>query len=277
MTTALTIAGSDSGAGAGIQADLKTFAAHEVYGVCAITAVTAQNALNVTAVHNIPADVVGAQITAVVGSFGVKATKTGMLAHRSIVDVVATCIDELNIPSVVVDPVITSTSGHRLLDADGVEALRTKLLPRACCVTPNRMEAELITCRSIESLADARDAARQIVDLGAGAVVITGGHLPTEEVIDIFFDGHDLIEFSGPRLIRANSHGSGCTFSAAITAALSRNQPLAVAVDAAKSYVYQAIRHGSVVGTRTSVLTHFPNGVPSGRHGGGDGRGSGNL
>ena len=277
MTTALTIAGSDSGAGAGIQADLKTFAAHEVYGVCAITAVTAQNPLNVTAVHNVPADVVGAQITAVVDSFGVKATKTGMLAHRSIVDAVATCIDELNIPSVVVDPVIISTSGHRLLDADGVEALRTKLLPRAYCVTPNRMEAELITCRSIESLPDARDAARRIVDLGAGAVVITGGHLPTEEVIDIFFDGHDLIEFSGPRLIRANSHGSGCTFSAAVTAALSRNQPLAVAVDAAKSYVYQAIRDGSAVGARTSVLEHFPNGVPSDRHGGEDGRGSGNL
>ena len=275
MTTALTIAGSDSGAGAGIQADLKTFAAHEVYGVCAITAVTAQNPLNVTAVHNIPADVVGAQITAVVDSFEVKATKTGMLAHRSIVDAVATCIDELNIPSVVVDPVIISTSGHRLLDADGVEALRTKLLPRAYCVTPNRMEAELITCRSIESLADARDAARRIVDLGAGAVVITGGHLPTEEAIDIFFDGHDLIEFSGPRLIRANSHGSGCTFSAAVTAALSRNQPLAVAVDAAKSYVYQAIRDGSAVGARTSVLEHFPNGVPSDRHGGEDG--SGNL
>ena len=268
MTTALTIAGSDSSAGAGIQADLKTFAAHDVYGVCAVTAVTAQNSVDVTAVHHLPADVVGAQVAAVVGSFGVNATKTGMLANRSIVDVVASCIDELDVPSVVVDPVIVSTSGRRLLDADGLEAIRTKLLPRARCVTPNRMEAELIAGRSIESLADARDAARRIVDLGTGAVVVTGGHLPTEEVIDIFFDGHDLIDFSGPRLIRANTHGSGCTFSAAITAALARNQPLADAVDAAKSYVFEAIRHGSAVGAGTSVLAHFPNGVSRGRHGG---------
>ena len=271
MTTALTIAGSDSGAGAGIQADLKTFAAHEVYGVCAVTAVTAQNAVDVTAVHHVPADVVGAQIAAVVSSFGVNATKTGMLANRSIVLVVATCIDELDIPSVVVDPVIVSTSGRRLLDADAVEALRTTLLPRARCITPNRMEAELIAGCSIESVADARDAARRIVDLGAGAVVVTGGHLPTEEVIDILFDGHDLIEFSGPRLLRPNTHGSGCTFSAAITAALARNHPLADAVDAAKSYVYEAIRHGSVVGAGTSVLTHFPNGVSPASGGGGRG------
>ena len=265
MTTALTIAGSDSCAGAGIQADLKTFAAHEVYGVCAVTAVTAQNADAVTAVHHVPADVVGAQIAAVVGRFGVKATKTGMLANRSIVDVVATCIDELDVPSVVVDPVIVSTSGRRLLDADAVEALRTALLPRARCVTPNRLEAELIAGCSIESVADARDAARRIVDLGAGAVVVTGGHLPTEEVIDILFDGHDLIEFSGPRLIRAHTHGSGCTFGAAITAALARNQPLADAVEAAKSYVCEAIRRASAVSAGTSVLAHFPNGMSNGR------------
>ena len=265
MTTALTIAGSDSCAGAGIQADLKTFAAHEVYGVCAVTAVTAQNADDVTAVHHVPADVVGAQIAAVVGRFGVKAIKTGMLANRSIVDVVATCIDELDVPSVVVDPVIVTTSGCRLLDADAVEALRTKLLPRARCITPNRMEAELIAACSIESVADARDAARRIVDLGAGAVVVTGGHLPTEEVVDILFDGRDLIEFSGPRLIRANTHGSGCAFSAAITAALARNQSLANAVEAAKSYVCEAIRHASVVGAGTSVLAHFPNGVSTSR------------
>ena len=237
MTTALTIAGSDSCAGAGIQADLKTFAAHEVYGVCAVTAVTAQDADEVTAVHHLPADIVGAQIATVVDKFGVKAAKTGMLANRSIVDIVATCIDELNVPSVVVDPVIISTSGRQLLDADAIEALRTKLLPRARCITPNRMEAELIAGCSIESITDARDAARRIVDLGAGAVVITGGHLPTDEVIDILFDGHDFIEFSGPRLIRANTHGSGCTFSAAITASLARNHSLAEAVKAAKSYV----------------------------------------
>ena len=265
MITALTIAGSDSCAGAGIQADLKTFAAHEVYGVCAVTAVTAQNADAVTAVHHVPADVVGAQIAAVVGRFGVKAIKTGMLANRSIVEVVASCVDELDVLSVVVDPVIVSTTGRRLLDADAVETLRTKLLPKARCITPNRMEAELIAGCSIESVADARDAARRIVDLGAGAVVLTGGHLSNEEVIDILLDGHDLIEFSGPRLSRANTHGTGCAFSAAITAALARNQSLANAVEAAKSYVFEAIRHASAVGSGTSVLTHFPDGVSTGR------------
>ncbi len=268
MTTALTIAGSDSGAGAGIQADLKTFAAHDVYGVCAVTAITAQNTVGVTAVHHVPADVVGAQIAAVIDSFGVTATKTGMLANRGIVDAVATCLDELDVRSVVVDPVITSTSGRRLLDDDAVEALRTKLLPRARCITPNRMEAELMTGCAIESVADACEAARRIVDLGAGAVVITGGHLPTEEVIDIFFDGHDLIELPGPRLVSASTHGSGCTFSAAITAALARNRPLAEAVDAAKSYVCEAIRHGSAVSAGANVLAHFPNGVKQSSGGG---------
>ena len=268
MTTALTIAGSDSGAGAGIQADLKTFAAHEVYGVCAVTAVTAQNTVDVTAVHHVPADVVGAQIAAVVSSFGVNATKTGMLANRDIVDVVAACIDTFDVQSVVVDPVIVSTSGRRLLDVDAVEALRTKLLPRARCITPNRMEAELIAGCTIASVADARDAARRIAGLGAGAVVVTGGHLPTEDVIDIFFDGHDLLEFPGPRLTRANTHGTGCAFSAAITAALARNQPLANAVEAAKSYVCEAIRYRPAAGNNTKVPTQFPTGVSKPSSGG---------
>ena len=264
MPTALTIAGSDSSGGAGIQADLTTFAAYGVYGVCAVTAVTAQNGVDVTSVHHVPADVVLAQIAAVVGRLGVSAAKTGMLANRSILEVVATCIDELDVPSIVVDPVIVSTSGRRLLDADAVEALRTTLLPRARCLTPNRMEAELIARCTIESVADARDAARRIVDLGAGAVVVTGGHLPTEEVIDILFDGHDLIEFAGPRLGGTHTHGTGCTFSAAITAALAQNRPLASAVEAAKSYVGDAIRHGMTVGARTGVLRHFPNGMSNG-------------
>ncbi len=265
MATALTIAGSDSSGGAGIQADLKTFAAYGVHGVCAVTAVTAQNDVDVTSVHDVPADVVGTQIATVVGRFGVSATKTGMLANRSIVEVVAACIDELDVPSIVVDPVIVSTSGRRLLNADAVETLRTTLLPRARCLTPNRMEAELIARCTIESVADAHDAARRIVDLGAGAVVVTGGHLPTEEVIDILYDGHDVIEFAGPRLDGTNTHGTGCTFSAAITAALAQNRSLASAVEAAKSYVCDAIRHGMTVGAGTGILGHFPNGMSNGR------------
>lgn len=258
MKTALTIAGSDSGAGAGIQADLKTFAAHEVYGVCAVTAVTAQNTVEVTAVHQVPADVVRSQIEAVVGDIGVQAAKTGMLANRAIIEVVAECIGALDIPSVVVDPVIVSTSGQRLLDDDAVATLRERLLPRARCVTPNLMEAELMTGRSIASVADAREAARRMVDLGARAVVVTGGHLRTNDVVDILFDGHELVEFSGPRLARASTHGTGCTFSAAIAAALAQGQSLVDAVEAAKSYVFEAIRRGSAMGAGANVLTHFP-------------------
>ena len=264
MKTVLTIAGSDSGAGAGVQADLKTFAAHDVYGVCAVTAVTAQNTVGVTAIHHVPADVVVAQIEAVVGDIGVNAAKTGMLSNRGILEVVATCIRDLDIPSVVVDPVIVSTSGRRLLDANAIATLQTELLPRASCITPNRMEAELLADCSIESIADARDAARRIVDLGAAAVVITGGHLLTENVIDIFFDGHDLIEFAGPRLEWPSTHGTGCTFSAAIASALARDQPLTDAIDAAKSYVCEMIRQGSPVGAGANVVTHFPNAVSGG-------------
>jgi len=266
MKTTLTIAGSDSSAGAGIQADLRTFAAHDVYGVCALTAVTAQNAMGVTAVHCVPTDVVVAQIEAVVGDIGVNAAKTGMLANRGIVEAVAGCIGELAIPSVVVDPVIIATSGRRLLDADAVATLQAELLPKARCITPNRMEAELIVGHSIESVADARDAAQRIVDLGAAAVVITGGHLPTEEVIDIFFDGHDVIEFSGPRLWRVNTHGTGCTFSAAIAAALAHGQPLTGAIDAAKSYVCEMIRRGPTVGSSVHVPTLFPKAASDSSH-----------
>ena len=264
MRTALTIAGSDSGAGAGIQADLRTFAAHDVYGVCAVTAVTAQNTVEVTAVHDVPDDVVRSQIEAVVGDIGVHAAKTGMLANRGIIEVVADCIGALDIPSVVVDPVIVSTSGHRFLDGDAVAALRAQLLPQARCVTPNRMEAELITGHSITSVADARDAARRMVDLGSRAVVVTGGHLPTDDVVDILFDGHELIEFSGPRLVRASTHGTGCTFSAAITAALAQGRSLAVAVDAAKSYVCEAIRLGSPIGAGANILMRIPRAVTDG-------------
>ena len=258
MPTALTIAGSDSSAGAGIQVDLRTFAAHEVYGVCAVTAVTAQNTVAVTDVHPVPAGIVAAQIEAVVGDIGVKAAKTGMLSNRNVVEAVAQCIRDLDIPSVVVDPVITSTTGCKLLDDDAVTALRSDLLPQARCVTPNRMEAEILTNCAIESIAAARDAARRIVDLGAATVVITGGHFSNDEVIDLLFDGRDLIEFSRPRLDGPSIHGTGCTFSAALTAALARGEPLADSVDAAKSFVYESIRHSSKVGSGAHVMTHLP-------------------
>ncbi len=256
MNTALTIAGSDSSGGAGVQADLKTFAAHDVYGVCAITAVTAQSTVGISTVHAVPAHVVAAQIEAVVADLGVNAGKTGMLASRDVVEQVACSLRTLDVPSVVVDPVIVSTSGTRLLDDDALDGLRMKLLPLARCVTPNRFEAELLTNRSIASVADAREAARHIVDLGPAAAVITGGHLPTEDVTEILFDGRDFIEFHGDRLAHHATHGTGCTFSAAITAALANGRSLADAVQAAKSYVHDAIRRGIEPGSGSRLLTH---------------------
>ena len=259
MNAALTIAGSDSSGGAGIQADLKTFAAHGVHGVCAVTAVTAQNARGLRAGHVLPAEVVAAQIEAGMGDFPVAAAKTGMLGSAAIVEVVAASVDRLRIPRLVVDPVVMSGRGDRLLDDDGIALLKDTLLSRACAVTPNRMEAERLADTSIASLADAREAARRIHDLGPGAVVITGGHLGehADEVIDIVYDGHDLTEHRQPRLSGGRIHGAGCTFAAAITAALALDQPLVEAARAAQRYVASAIRHGPDLGRGGRQLLHF--------------------
>ena len=257
MVTALTIAGSDPTGGAGVQADLKTFAAHEVYGLCAITAVTAQSTMGITAVHPIPAHVVAAQIEAVVTDLGASAGKTGMLATREIVEQVASCLRSLAVPSIVVDPVLVSTSGTRLLDDDALECLKKELLPLACCVTPNRAEAEILTHRSISSVADAREAARQIVDFGPSAAVVTGGHLRTEDVTEVLFDGKDCIEFHGERLPLQTTHGTGCAFSAAVTAALAKELSLADSIDRAQAYVRDAIRRGSGAGAGSRLLAHL--------------------
>src|SRR4051812_31456630 len=176
MRTALTIAGSDSSGGAGIQADLKTFAAFGLYGASAITAITAQSTKGIEATLALPADLVTAQIEAVAGDLTLRATKIGMLANAAIAEAVAAAIAELDLPLVVVDPVVVSSSGERLLDADGVRVLCTELLPRARVVTPNLPEAEAISGRRIESLDDAYEAARRIQNMGAAAVIITGGH-----------------------------------------------------------------------------------------------------
>src|SRR5882762_9235860 len=200
MRTALTIAGSDSSGGAGIQADLKTFAAFGLYGASAITAVTAQSTMGIEAAVALEADFVTAQIEAVAGDFTIDATKIGMLANAAIVEAVAAAIAELELPLVVVDPVLVSSSGERLLDDDGVRALCLELLPRARVVTPNVPKAEALSGRRIQSPDDAREAARRIHDMGAAAVIITGGHGWTShaaprtshlsEVVDLLFDGH---------------------------------------------------------------------------------------
>ena len=249
MRTALTIAGSDSGGGAGIQADLKTFTAHNIHGVCAVTAVTAQNTRGVSTIHAVPAHVVGAQIESVVGDIGVSAVKTGMLVNREIVETVTRCVRALSLPFVVVDPVMVSSSGTRLLGEDAVATLIDDLLPVAYCVTPNREEAERLSGHPIRSAEDVRRAAQLILALGPDSVVITGGHFDTETVVDVLYDGKEFVTLEGPRLRRSTTHGTGCTFSAAVAALLTQGAPLVDAVRRAKDYVSSAIQRGVDIGS----------------------------
>jgi hydroxymethylpyrimidine/phosphomethylpyrimidine kinase len=261
MHTALTIAGSDSGGGAGIQADLKTFAAHGVYGTSAITAITAQNTLGVTSIVALPPEIVTAQIEAVASDIGVGAVKTGMLANRAIVRAVAAAIDALRLPFVVVDPVMVAKSGDRLLDDDAVAAMKSDLLGRAFVVTPNIPEAEVLAAMTIASPADTREAARRILALGPGAVIVKGGHLGGPEVIDLIYDGGAFHELRAPRIDSRHTHGTGCTFSAAITANLALGRSLRDAAERAKHYVTRAILHGLDIGHGHGPLDHFWNGV----------------
>jgi hydroxymethylpyrimidine/phosphomethylpyrimidine kinase len=253
----LTIAGSDSGGGAGIQADLRTFAAHGVYGTSAITAVTAQNTVGLTTMSAVEADLVTAQIEAVAADIPLHATKTGMLANAAIVEAVAAAIEELELPKVVVDPVMLSKSGDRLLDDDGVRMLCAELLPRALVVTPNIPEAEALSGRQIRSIDDAREAARRIVSMGSSAVIITGGHRAGDEIVDLLFDGSAFTEFRIGRVVSQSTHGTGCTFASAIAALLARDHSLADAVARAQAYVAGAIRHGLAIGKGHGPLDHF--------------------
>ena len=269
MRTALTIAGSDSSGGAGIQADLKTFAAFGLYGASAITAVTAQSTKGIEATLALPGDLVTAQIEAVAGDLTIDATKVGMLANAAIVEAVAAAIAELDLPLVVLDPVLVSSSGERLLDEDGVRALCAELLPRARVVTPNIPEAEALSGRRIQSMDDARDAARRIHDMGAAAVIITGGHafsIPHDalrtphlgdEVVDLLFDGHAFFELRVPRVESRHTHGTGCTFASAVAAGLALGRALPEAAARAQRYVAGAIAHAPGIGHGRGPLDHF--------------------
>jgi len=267
MRTALTIAGSDPGGGAGIQADLKTFAAFGVYGASAITAVTVQSTKGVEAVAPLSADLVTAQIEAVAGDLTIDATKIGMLATAAIVEAVAAAIAELELAMVVVDPVLVSTSGERLLDADGVQALCAELIPRARVVTPNVPEAEALSGLRIASMDDAREAARRLHRMGAAAVIITGGHAwrtaspeprtPDAEVLDLVFDGHAFHECRAPRIESRHTHGTGCTFASAVAANLALGHELPEAARLAQRYVAGAIAHAPGLGHGRGPLDHF--------------------
>jgi hydroxymethylpyrimidine/phosphomethylpyrimidine kinase len=257
MRIALTVAGSDSSAGAGIQADLKTFAALGVYGVSAITAITAQSTTGVTASLALSADLVTAQIETVAGDIQIHATKTGMLATAAIVEAVAAAIEELELPLVVVDPVMLSKAGDKLLDDDGVRALSVELLPRAKVVTPNIPEAEVLSGQPITSMDDVRAAAVRIHELGAAAVIVKGGHAPGDEIIDLLFDGSVFTEFQMVRIPSNNTHGTGCTFASAIAGYLALGDSLVDATARAQSYVAGAIRHGLSIGRGHGPLDHF--------------------
>lgn len=285
MRIALTIAGSDSSGGAGIQADLKTFAAFGLYGASAITAITAQSTKGIEATWPLSADLVTAQIEAIAGDLTIHATKVGMLANAAIVEAVAAAIAELDLPLVVVDPVLVSSSGERLLDEDGVRALCAELLPRARVVTPNIPEAEALSGRRIPTLDAARDAARRIHDMGAAAVIITGGHarwdpdeglglraegsgLRTEgsrpHVIDLLFDGRQFHEFRVPRVDSRHTHGTGCTFASAVAAGLALGRELPDAAARAQQYVAGAIAHAPGIGHGRGPLDHFWGGILKG-------------
>jgi len=254
---ALTIAGSDSGGGAGIQADLKTFAALGVYGTSAVTALTAQNTLGVTGVHVVPAEFVTAQIESVASDIGCDAVKTGMLATSAIVEAVAAAVEALDLPNLVIDPVMVAKSGDRLLDADAVHALKMSLLRLARVVTPNIPEAEALAGITVTTRADMREAARRIAAHGPQAVVVNGGHLPGTEVVDIVYENGLLHEFVGPRIEGPYTHGTGCTFAAAVTAGLARGADLIASVGAAKAYVAGAMARGVDVGRGHRPLDHF--------------------
>ena len=257
MATALTIAGSDSGGGAGIQADLKTFAALGVFGMSALTAVTAQNTLGVKHFEMVSVPLVVAQIEAVLDDLGADAIKTGMLGTPAVVEAVAGTLRARNAGPVVVDPVMVAKSRDRLLSAAAVDTLRRDLLPLAAVVTPNAPEAEVLTGLEVRTEAQAREAARRLHALGPRAVIVKGGHLETDDVVDLLFDGAQFVEARGPRHATRHTHGTGCTFAAALAAGLARGHSLPDAFLEARRYLDGAIRHAPGLGHGAGPVGHF--------------------
>jgi hydroxymethylpyrimidine/phosphomethylpyrimidine kinase len=244
----LTIAGSDSGGGAGIQADLKAMTANGVYALTAVTSITAQNTTGVTAIHDLPVSIIEAQIDAIFADFEVAAVKTGMLSTAEIVTTISRKLAQHEVKTLVVDPVMVAKNGHLLLQEDAVQALKTQLIPLAFLVTPNIHEAECLSGEKIKTLAEARQAAKTIHALGCGHVLITGGHLLERPATDLLYDGRFFRMYQAEFIDTPHTHGTGCTYASSITANLSKGTPLPEAIEAAKSYLTQAIRHGLAIG-----------------------------
>jgi len=256
VKTVMTIAGSDSSAGAGIQADLKTFAAFGVYGTSVITAITAQNTQGIARVEAISPEMVAAQIDAVVSDIGADVVKTGMLGSAAVIDVVASKLREHNLTQLVLDPVLAASDGSALLEEGGVALLRERLLPLALIVTPNVDEAGALVGRRLDGPEDVRRAAQEIIDMGARNVVITGGHAKGPAV-DLFYDGQQYHEFAAARVDTTNTHGTGCTFAAAIAASLAKGSAPRQAVAMAKAYVTKAMQMSFPLGHGRGPVHHF--------------------
>lgn len=253
----LTIAGSDSGGGAGVQADLKAMSANGTYAMSVITSITAQNTTGVTAIHDLPESIVEAQIDAIFADFDVAAVKTGMLSSAPLASLVGRKLQQYHAPWIVVDPVMVSKSGHDLLQGDAIDAVKQALIPLASVITPNIHEAERLTGLTVRSLADARQAAKALHQLGCQHVLIKGGHLLEHPATDLLYDGRFFRMYKGEWIDTPHTHGTGCTFASALTAHLAVGKPLPDAVEAAKQYVTAAIRHGLAIGQGRGPTNHF--------------------
>lgn len=254
--TALTIAGSDSGGGAGLQADLKTFLACRVHGMSAVTAVTVQNSLGVSGFYELPPNAVAEQIEAVTTDIGVDAAKTGMLASAPIMHAIADTVRRLGITPFVVDPVSASQHGDPLLAPDAMIALKSVIIPLATLITPNLNEVRLLVGREVRDPADMRDAARALHDLGPQWVLVKGGHL-AGDAVDVLFDGSSFTELPAPRHVTDHTHGSGDTLAAAITSALARGMAIPEAVAFGKRFVTEAVRDSFPLGAGLGPVGHF--------------------
>ena len=257
IKTALTIAGSDSSGGAGIQADLKTFAAHGVYGMSVVTAVTAQNSCGVRDFWACPVENVSSQLRCVLEDIPVKALKTGMLVDEGIVRAVAEVLREYSPQNLVVDPVITAKAGTYLLSLEAIDTLKRYLLPLAGLVTPNTYEAAVLAgMDTVTNLEEMKEAAKRIADTGVAAVLVKGGHLEGLNIYDVLYDGDSWEVFEGERLGKTEPHGTGCTLSAAITADLAKGKSLKVSVETARVYTRSAISNAMQIGKGYSLLNH---------------------
>ena len=257
---ALTIAGSDSGGGAGIQADLKTFSSLGVHGSSVITAITAQNTKEVTAVHNVPLNIIKKQIDAVLSDIGTDAVKIGMLSNAGIIKTVAKKLKKYNIKNIVLDTVMVSASGAKLLEDSAINTLKKELIPLALVITPNIPEAEVLVNKKIKTLEGVKNAAKEILKLGCKSVLIKGGHIDISNnyVIDVFYDGKNFVEIKNKK-INKTGHGTGCTLSSAIAANIAKGMELKEAVKSAVSYVHNALERGFKVGEMNYVLNHSRN------------------